>query len=60
MRINYNTSNYCTKCAWVAAKQVVRYPECGQKLRTKPYYSSKLTDVKRIYNLKLMNVKRIA
>jgi len=48
MRINYNTSNYSTKCAWVTAKQVVRYPECGQKLRTRSYYSSKLTDVKRI------------
>lgn len=59
MKINYRISNYCTKCALVILKQTVRCPECGQKVRTRPYYSSKLTDTKRIYNPKLASAKRI-
>ncbi|MEO9362325.1 MAG: hypothetical protein ABI348_00355 [Nitrososphaera sp.] len=59
MKIDYDVSNYCTKCALVIVKQIVRCPECGQKVRTRPYYSSKLTSAKRIYNLKLASAKRL-
>ena len=47
MRINYNTSNYCIKCALATVKQVVRCPECWQRSHARPYYSPELTDVKR-------------
>lgn len=59
MKINYEISNYCTKCTLVIVKQIMRCPECGQKVRTRPYYSSKFTGAKRIYNHKLVSAKRI-
>lgn len=59
MKVDYSISNYCTKCTLIILKQIVRCPECGQKVRTRPYYSSKLTSARRIYSSKLLTAKRI-
>lgn len=59
MKVDYSISNYCTRCTLILLKQMVRCPECGQKVRTKPYYSSKATSAKRIFSTKVLAAKRI-
>ncbi|WP_415280667.1 hypothetical protein [Candidatus Nitrososphaera sp. FF02] len=59
MKIDYSIFNYCTKCTLTLVKQTMRCPECGQKVRTRPYYSSKLTRARRVYSSKLLAAKRI-
>jgi hypothetical protein len=59
MKVDYSIFNYCTKCTLILLKQTIRCPECGQKVRTKPCYSSKATSAKRIYSTKVLAAKRI-
>ena len=59
MKVDYSISNYCTKCALILLKQTARCPECRQKVRTRPYYSSKATRARRIYSTKVLATKRI-
>jgi DNA-directed RNA polymerase subunit RPC12/RpoP len=47
-RVDYNFFNYCATCGLKLSKQILRCPECNQKVRTKPWHRSKLIQVKRI------------
>jgi len=47
-RVDYNFFNYCSICGLKLSKQIVRCPECKQKVRTKPWHRSKVTRFKRI------------
>ena len=47
-RIDYNFYNYCSICELKYPKQILRCNVCKQKVRTRPWYRSKIIDRKRI------------
>lgn len=47
-RVDYRFFNYCSTCAIKYSKEILRYKECNQKIRTKPWHRSKLIVWKRI------------
>lgn len=47
-RIDYNVFNYCASCACRLPKEVIRCPECRQRVRTRPWHRPKVTDARRI------------
>ena len=47
-RIDYNFFNYCSVCNLKFSKQILRCPDCKQKVRTKPWHRSKVVKFKRI------------
>lgn len=47
-RIDYNFFNYCAPCGLKLEKEILRCPQCRQKVRTKPWHRSKILKVKRI------------
>ena len=47
-RVDYNFFNYCSQCDLKLAKNVLRCTICKQKVRTKPWHSSKILQFKRI------------
>ena len=47
-RIDYNFFNYCSTCELKYPKQILRCKDCNQKVRTRPWHRSKITDRKRI------------
>lgn len=47
-KIDYNLVNYCAPCGYKLPKDMFRCPECGQKIRTRPWHRSKEVDDKRI------------
>lgn len=40
-RVDYNLFNYCSNCNLKYSKQILRCPDCRQKVRTKPSASLK-------------------
>jgi hypothetical protein len=47
-RIDYNYFNYCSTCELKYPKEILRCNDCNQKVRTRPWHRSKITDRKRI------------
>jgi hypothetical protein len=47
-RIDYNLFNYCAPCEYKLPKDILRCPECKQRVRTKPWHRSKALDMRRI------------
>lgn len=47
-RIDYNIFNYCAPCGYKLPKEVLRCPECRQKVRTRPWHRPKIIDTKRV------------
>ena len=47
-RVDYNFFNYCSQCDLKLQKYVLRCTHCKQKVRTKPWYRSKILQFKRI------------
>ena len=47
-RIDYNFFNYCATCNLKYSKEVLRCPDCKQKVRTRPWHRSKVVQVRRI------------
>ena len=47
-RVDYNFFNYCSQCDLKLSKQTLRCPECKQKVRTKPWHSSRIAEFRRL------------
>jgi rRNA maturation endonuclease Nob1 len=47
-RVDYRLVNYCATCRLKIPKEVLRCPDCGQKIRTRPWHRLKELDLKRI------------
>jgi DNA-directed RNA polymerase subunit RPC12/RpoP len=47
-RLDYRIFNFCATCNLKFSKEVLRCPECKQKVRVKPWHHSKITDHKRL------------
>lgn len=47
-RIDYAVLNYCAPCGYKLPKDILRCPECNQKVRTKPWHRSKDSELRRI------------
>jgi hypothetical protein len=47
-RIDYALFNYCAPCGYKLPKDMLRCPECNQKVRTRPWHRPKEVDEKRI------------
>ncbi|MBV9176117.1 MAG: hypothetical protein JO297_03680 [Nitrososphaeraceae archaeon] len=47
-RVDYNFFNYCSHCDIKLSKQMLRCPDCRQKVRTRPWHRSKIIEFKRI------------
>ena len=50
-RVDYNLFNYCSNCNLKYSKQILRWPDCRQKVRTKPWHPSKVMQFKRIWEV---------
>lgn len=42
------SSNYCATCLTKLPKEILRCPDCRQKVRTRPWHRPKLIDLKRV------------
>lgn len=47
-RVDYNFFNYCSTCNLKYSKDILRCPECKQKVRTKPWHRSRVVQLSRI------------
>jgi hypothetical protein len=47
-RIDYTVLNYCAQCEYKLPKEILRCPECNQRVRTRPWHRVKAVDKKRI------------
>ena len=47
-RVDYNLFNYCATCGFKLPKEMMRCPDCRQKVRTRPWHRPKVIDMKRI------------
>jgi lipopolysaccharide biosynthesis regulator YciM len=47
-RVDYNFFNYCSQCDIKLSKQMLRCPDCRQKVRTRPWHRSKIIEFRRI------------
>jgi lipopolysaccharide biosynthesis regulator YciM len=47
-RIDYTTFNYCATCGYKLPKEILRCPDCRQKVRTRPWHRPKIVDMKRL------------
>lgn len=47
-RVDYHLVNYCATCRLKIPKEILRCPDCGQKIRTRPWHRLKEFDLKRI------------
>jgi DNA-directed RNA polymerase subunit RPC12/RpoP len=47
-RLDYRIFNYCATCNLKFSKEVLRCPDCKQKVRVKPWHQSKIIEHKRI------------
>jgi hypothetical protein len=47
-RVDYNFFNYCSTCDIKLSKQMLRCPDCRQKVRTRPWHRSKIIEFRRI------------
>lgn len=47
-RLDYRIFNYCATCNLKFSKEVLRCPDCKQKVRVKPWHRSKIIEHKRI------------
>jgi DNA-directed RNA polymerase subunit RPC12/RpoP len=47
-RLDYRIFNYCATCNLKFSKEVLRCPDCKQKVRVKPWHGSKIIEHKRI------------
>jgi DNA-directed RNA polymerase subunit RPC12/RpoP len=47
-RLDYRIFNFCATCNLKFTKEVLRCPECKQKVRVKPWHRSKTVEHKRI------------
>lgn len=47
-RIDYTIFNYCAGCMYKLPKELMRCPDCNQKVRTRPWHRSALVDSKRV------------
>lgn len=47
-RIDYNLFNYCATCRYKLPKEILRCPDCRQKVRTRPWHRPKMVDLKRV------------
>jgi DNA-directed RNA polymerase subunit RPC12/RpoP len=46
-RLDYRIFNYCATCNLKFSKEVLRCPDCKQKVRVKPWHRSKIIEHKR-------------
>jgi lipopolysaccharide biosynthesis regulator YciM len=46
--IDYTFQNYCATCGYKLPKEILRCPDCKQKVRTKPWHRPKIIDMKRV------------
>ena len=46
--VDYSLSNYCATCLTKLPKEILRCPDCMQKVRTRPWHRSKIVDLKRV------------
>jgi DNA-directed RNA polymerase subunit RPC12/RpoP len=47
-RLDYRIFNFCATCNLKFSKEVLRCPDCKQKVRVKPWHRSKITEHKRL------------
>jgi DNA-directed RNA polymerase subunit RPC12/RpoP len=47
-RLDYRIFNFCATCNLKFSKEVLRCPDCNQKVRVKPWHRSKIVEKKRI------------
>lgn len=47
-RLDYRIFNFCATCNLKFSKEVLRCPDCKQKVRVKPWHRSKIIEQKRI------------
>ena len=47
-RLDYRIFNFCATCNLKFTKEVLRCPDCKQKVRVKPWHRSKIIEHKRI------------
>jgi DNA-directed RNA polymerase subunit RPC12/RpoP len=47
-RLDYRVFNFCATCNLKFTKEVLRCPDCKQKVRVKPWHRSKIIEYKRI------------
>jgi DNA-directed RNA polymerase subunit RPC12/RpoP len=47
-RLDYRIFNFCATCNLKFSKEVLRCPDCKQKVRVKPWHRSKIMEQKRI------------
>ena len=47
-RLDYRIFNFCATCNLKFSKEVLRCPDCKQKVRVKPWHHSKIMEQKRI------------
>ena len=47
-RLDYRIFNFCATCNLKFSKEVLRCPDCKQKVRVKPWHRSKIMEHKRI------------
>ena len=45
---HYTFQNYCATCGYKLPKEILRCPDCKQKVRTKPWHRPKIIDMKRV------------
>jgi len=43
-RIDYELFNYCATCGYKLPKEMLRCPDCRQKVRTRPWHRPKFVD----------------
>ena len=46
-RLDYRIFNFCATCNLKFSKEVIRCPDCKQKVRVKPWHRSKIIEHKR-------------
>jgi lipopolysaccharide biosynthesis regulator YciM len=47
-RIDYSLFNYCATCGYKLPKEIMRCPDCRQKMRTRPWHRPKFVDMRRV------------
>jgi DNA-directed RNA polymerase subunit RPC12/RpoP len=47
-RLDYRIFNFCATCNLKFSKEVLRCPDCKQKVRVKPWHRSKILEHKRL------------